>query len=143
MSSTEREAYDELCGYTLTHGDPAFIHQHVIDAFAAQTATDTSKPIHVTFALVGLYLYLEKGFTGRQVQQVHQQLARHRGNWPSFILPSTRGQLTAIDVMKAPEGPRRDRTIHDWCAAVWDAFSVNRTVVIRLLNERGIGSASR
>ena len=142
MSATQREAYDELCGYTLTHGDPAFIHQHVIDAFAAQNATDTSKPIQVTFALVGLYLCVEKGFTGRQVQQVHRQLARRRGNWPSFTLPSTRGQLTAIDVMKAPEGPERDRAIHEWCAVVWGAFTGNRSIIIGMLNERGIGSAT-
>ncbi len=137
-----RDAYDALCAYTLTLGDPAFIHQHVIDAFAAQNATDTSRPIHVAFALVGLYLHVERGFTGRQVQQVHQQLARHRGNWPSFTLPRTRGQLTAIDVMKAPEGPKRDRAIHEWCTAVWDAFAGNLTVVISLLNDRGFRPAT-
>jgi hypothetical protein len=139
MSATEREAYDELCAYTLTHGDPGFIHQHVVDAFAVQHASDTSKPIGVTFALVGLYLYVEKGFTGRHVQRVHQQLARHRGSWPSFILPSHRGAITAIDVIKAPEGPERDRAIHEWCDAVWNAFVANRHAVVGLLNDRGIG----
>jgi hypothetical protein len=33
----EKSAYDELCFYTLAHArqDPAFIHQHVVDAYAA------------------------------------------------------------------------------------------------------------
>ena len=42
---TDQAAYEELCYYTLAHGDPAFIHQHVVDAFAAQTADENIKPI--------------------------------------------------------------------------------------------------
>ena len=57
--AVDRAAYDELASYTLAHGDPAFIHQHVVDAFAAQHATDDSKPIGVAFALIGLYLHVE------------------------------------------------------------------------------------
>jgi hypothetical protein len=34
----EEDAYHELCAYTLQRGDAAFIHQHVVDAFAAQRA---------------------------------------------------------------------------------------------------------
>jgi hypothetical protein len=30
------DAYNELCCYTLAHGDASFIHQHVVDAFAAR-----------------------------------------------------------------------------------------------------------
>jgi hypothetical protein len=37
-----RAAYDEVYVYTM--GRPRFILQHVVDAFAAQTATDDSKP---------------------------------------------------------------------------------------------------
>ena len=53
---TERQAYDELYVYTMRHGGASFILQHVVNAFAAQTATDQTKPIEITFALVGLYL---------------------------------------------------------------------------------------
>jgi hypothetical protein len=38
-----RVAYDEVYVYTM--GRPQFILQHVVDAFAAQTATERSKPI--------------------------------------------------------------------------------------------------
>ncbi len=59
---TEHDAYNEMQAYTLAHGDPAFIHQHVVDAWSAQHANEHSKPIGVTFALVGLFLHVEKGW---------------------------------------------------------------------------------
>jgi hypothetical protein len=59
------DLYDQLSLYTLSHADPSFIHQHVVDAFAAQHADDRTKPITLTFALVGLYLHAERGFSGK------------------------------------------------------------------------------
>ena len=56
---SEHQAYDRLCAYTLNRGDAAFIHQHVVDAFAAQHAGGHTKAITITFALVGLYLHVE------------------------------------------------------------------------------------
>jgi len=52
---SEQERYDELACYTLAHPDPGFIHQNIVDAFGAQTATEADKPIKIAFALVGLY----------------------------------------------------------------------------------------
>src|SRR5260370_22891507 len=101
MVSNEN-AYNELCCYTLTHGDPAFIHQHVVDAFAAQNADERTKPIKLTFALIGLYLHVEKQFSGREVQRTHQFLAEGKRLWPSFPLPPDRGSLTPADVTSAP-----------------------------------------
>ena len=140
MLEAERDAYHELCAYTLTRGDAAFIHQHVVDAFAAQNATVTSKPISVAFALVGLYLLIEKRFTGRQVQRVHMELARKKPDWPRFTLPKDRGAMTAFDVMKSPEGAERDRAIHEWCASVWERFSGNRPTITSLLAARSMTS---
>src|SRR6266480_1424634 len=102
--STEQDAYHELAAYTLTHGDLTFIHQHVVDAWMAQHADEGTKPIGLTFALVGLYLHLEQGFSGRQVQRAHMQMGRQKRPWPRFALPAQRGAVTAIDVMAAPEG---------------------------------------
>jgi hypothetical protein len=68
VTSLEQEQYDELAYYTLAHPDPGFIHQNIVDAFAAQTATEADKPIKIAFALVGLYLCTVKGRTGRQAQ---------------------------------------------------------------------------
>jgi hypothetical protein len=133
----DEPAFHHLSAYTLTRGDAAFIHQHVVDAYAAQHADANTKPIKLTFALVGLYLLVEQEMTGRQVQRVHMRLARQKHQWPAFMLPHDRGGVTAADVMKAPEGPGRDRAIHDWCRSVWAAFSANREVVAELLKRHG------
>jgi len=133
------DAYNELCAYTLTHGDPAFIHQHVVDAYAAQRATSQSKPIGVAFSLAGLYLHVEKGVTGRQVQRAHMQMARQKRTWPAFVLPEDRGAVTVVDVMAAPEGVLRDKAIDRWCASVWGAFAGNRGAVVEFLREYHLG----
>src|SRR5262245_51287656 len=77
-----QDAFHELCYYTLSHRDPSFIHQHVVDAFAAQHSDAGTKPIKLTFTLVGLYLHVEKQFSGKHVQQVHMELARQKRGWP-------------------------------------------------------------
>ena len=126
-------AYDELCGYTLTLGDVTFIHQHVVDAYAAQNADEGTKPIKVTFALVGLYLHVEKGFTGKQVQRAHQFLVRRKRVWPAFALPRDRGAMSASDVIAQPAGEKRDAAIHAWCVCVWEAFRDCHSTVAALL----------
>ncbi|GHN01809.1 hypothetical protein WSM22_32980 [Cytophagales bacterium WSM2-2] len=61
MNSLPKDQFNELSYYTLGHHDTVyFIHQHIVDAFQAQTADNSTKPIGLTFSLVGLYLYLEK-----------------------------------------------------------------------------------
>jgi hypothetical protein len=134
----DEDAYHRLCAYTLTRGDAAFIHQHVVDAYAAQRADANTKPIKITFALIGLYLLVEHGTDGRQVQRAHLRLARQKHEWPVLLLPQDRGGLTAADVMRAPEGSERDLVIHDWCRSVWAAFSANRGIVAELLQRHGI-----
>ena len=125
---TEQEKLEELTAWTLALGDQAFVHQHVVDAWAAQHADEQSKPISVAFALIGLYLYLEKGFTGRQVQRVHMQLAQPHGrgagrkDWPEFPIPEKRGDVTISDVINAREG-QRVAAIERWCCSVWNAWT--------------------
>ena len=127
-----------MSAYTLTHGDRTFIHQHVVDAWAAQHARADSKPIGVFFALVGLYLYIEQGFTGREVQRAHMQLAKRPEPWPVGALPAARGRITALDVLAAPEGTARDAMIQVWAKSVWGAYAESRERVIELLRRRGI-----
>ena len=131
-------AYDQLQAYTLAHDDPSFIHQHVVDAWAAQQAHEQTKPIGLTFALVGLYLHVERGWSGRQVQRAHQHLARRKHQWPSFSLPHDRGGITAENVLAAPAGPERDRAIDAWCASVWAAYGEHHEAVAKLLHQHGI-----
>ena len=88
---TNRQAFDELCSYTLTHSDPKFIHQHVVDAFGAQNANEDENTIRLTFALVGIYLHLEYQFSPRQVQRAHVNLASRHQACSKFRLPDDRG----------------------------------------------------
>ena len=120
---SDQDAYYELACYTLGHADPAFIHQYIVDAYAAQHADERSKPIAVAFALAGLYLHLERQYSGRAVQQAHMQLAKQKNPWPRFTLPTFRGAMTAADVMRAAPGAARDEAIDRWSASVWAAWS--------------------
>lgn len=119
---SDRKQFDELCFYTLGHKSPAFIHQNAADAFTAQHAEEGTKPIAVVFALLGLYLHLEKGFTGRQVQLAHMELGRRRREWPRLPLPATTGRMGVGDVLAGEPGPERDARIGRWCASVWAAW---------------------
>lgn len=85
MQASPQDQFNELSFYTLQHPDQVyFIHQHIVDAYQAQTADQNTKPIALTFSLVGLYLYLEKNYTGRQVQQAHMRMAQHKQTWPTL-----------------------------------------------------------
>jgi hypothetical protein len=127
------DGYDDLAFYTLAHPDPAFIHQLVVDAYAAQAAGPDTKPVRLTFALVGLYLVVEKGFTGRQVQQVHRALAGKRKTWPTFPLPDQRGEITVRQVLAAAPGEARDAMIYRWCASVWEAYGERQEAIRELV----------
>jgi len=127
------EQFHELAFYTLAHADPCFIHQHVVDAFAAQNASESDKPIKVAFALIGLYLHVENGCTGREVQAAHVRLARDKRAWPRFSLPGARGAITAADVIAAAPGSDRDRMIEAWCRSVWEAFAESHEMVAQLV----------
>ena len=130
-----QEAYDELCCYTLAHGDPGFIHQHVVDAFIAQNADRNTKRIGLAFALIGLYLHLEKQFSGKDVQQAHMVLARGKRDWPTFPLPDDRGSITETEVLAAAPGAARDKAIDDWCQCVWSAYRESHQLVRQLASE--------
>lgn len=134
-----QDAYNLLASYTLTHPDPVFIHQHVVDAYAAQYADSKTKPIKITFALIGLCLYLEHGFTGKQVQLAHMKLGRFKKAWPIFSIPSNMGKVSISDVLEAPEGAARDAMIHTWSASVWSAWKDGHDAVRTIVkNELGV-----
>ena len=136
---TELEArYAELCTYTWPHGVRDFIHQHVVDSWGAQTAGPDTKPITIGCCLAGLYLHLEKGFTGREVQLAHMKMARRKQPWPAMALPADRGRMTAADVMLAPEGAARDAAIDAWCASVWQAFADSHDTIAALVRAHGV-----
>lgn len=137
--TVERDAYEALQCYTLSLGDSAFIHQHVVDAWTAQHASGGTKAIAVTFALVGLCLHVERGRSGREVQRVHMRLSRRGRVWPAFPLPVYRGAMTAVEVMAESPGQARAQAITRWCRSVWEAFGDSHRAVAELLQKHGVG----
>lgn len=126
------ELYNQLAFYTLAHPDPAFIHQLLVDAYGAQHADETTKPIAVLFSLIGLYLHLEKGYTGKQVQRAHMRLAKWPNTWPRLPLPHDRGDIHIDHVLAAEPGSARDAMIERWCASVWESFHESRVLVVEI-----------
>ena len=118
-----RSLMNELSYYTLGHGDPAFIHQHLVDAYGAQHVRRSKSTIGAAFALAGLYLAVERGFSGRQVQKMHMRMARTSKQWPRFEPPKDVRPLTVADVPAMQPGRRRDQELMRWCASVWAAWS--------------------
>ena len=126
-----RAAYDEVYVYSMSR--PRFILQHVVDAFVVQTANDESELIGVIFGLVGLYLHVERQFSGSEVQRVHMELGREKREWPSVELTGCLGRMTVLDVLNVSDGPQRDLAIDEWCRSVWKACASNRETIIGLL----------
>ena len=134
------DEYDELYAYTM--GRKNFILQHVVDAQMAQRAAAANPPdIGVIFALVGLYLHVEKGFTGIQVQNAHRVMGKVKRSWPNLVWPIERGAVTAATVMAMPAGQARDEGIDEWCKQVWSVFGANRSMVVALVHDYKIGQA--
>jgi hypothetical protein len=121
--TSQKDEFNELSFYTLGHPDTIyFIHQHCVDAFQAQTADKDTKPIGLVFSLIGLYLFIEKRRSGRQVQMAHMKLAQNKKKWPQLPLPTQRGAITVSNALRSEPGQERDQMIREWCASVWNAY---------------------
>lgn len=127
------EQYHELACCTLAQTSADFIHQHVVDAFAAQHASTSDKPIRLAFALVGLYLHIECNYNGKEVQRAHQAIAATKRAWPVFSAPEHRGNITIADVLATKSGADRDGMIDTWCRSVWAAFDGSHSAIERWL----------
>ena len=129
------EMRDELFGYTLTLGRGEFIHQHAVDAYAAQHRSSDTKPINQAAALIGLFLFVERGYNGRQVQLAHMKLGNKMKTWPLFEPPGERAALTVMDVLQAPAGAERDESVKHWARAVWEMWEVRHAEVEQWLRK--------
>jgi len=136
VSGECRQLSDELAQYTLTHRGPSFIHQHFVDAYGASHVGNVSKPIMGVFSLAGLYLFLEKGYTGREVQLAHMRMAGGKKDWPRFNPPTRRSPLTIANVLNADEGPSRDEALANWCRSVWQSWSADHSQITQLVEAR-------
>jgi len=126
--------HGELTGYTVMRGDKDFIHQLLVDTYAAQHADQRQPPIRLAFALIGLHLACDKGYTGKQVQHMHTLLARRSKTWPAFALPTQAGALTVLGVLQAQPGEQRDAMLRRWAQSAWEAWGQEHAHVKALLD---------
>ncbi|MDQ6748954.1 MAG: DUF5946 family protein [Candidatus Dormibacteraeota bacterium] len=129
-----RALMSDLTYYTLAHGDSSFIHQHLVDAYGAQHVRRSKSTVGAAFTLAGLYLALERGFTGRQVQQMHMRMSRTSRTWPAFEPPSDMGLMTVADVLATEAGPGRDEALMRWCRSVWTAWAPGQARVREMVD---------
>ena len=99
------QAYSDLQCSTVALRDARFTHQHVVDAYAAQHAGEKTRGISVVFGLIGLYLALEKGFSGKEVQRAHMRIARKKRAWPDLAPPRAPGRRLCHRCAGRPRGP--------------------------------------
>ncbi len=128
-----RARFDELSLYTVAQGRDYFIHQHVVDAYGAQHVNEDSKPIAAIFTLMGLYLWLERGFSGLQVQHMHVVFGKRKWSWPKIEPPCQGIAVNVATVLDAEPGPERDAMIRKWGDAVWGAYDETEKDKIRKL----------
>lgn len=125
----------KLSEYTQSLYDPSFPHQIAVDAYGAQHAGPTSRSITTAFALIGLCLLFNWGYTGRQVQKVHMILANRSKDWPRFNPPGIKDGLTVQDVIRAEHGGERDRMLRVWAESVWATWKKDHENVAKLIKK--------
>ena len=129
------QVYSDISSYTIAKRDAAFIHQHAVDAYAAQHAGGDARNISVAFGLIGLYLAVERGYTGLQVQLVHMHIARVRKDWPPFDPPGQPAGITVMDVLQSGTDAEKDAMIIKWMAAVWENWADRQEWVRAITDE--------
>lgn len=118
------------------------LHQLTVDAYAAQHAGDPSPPISTAFALIGLHLALDEGWSGSAVRAAHQFLAARNPTWPLFGAPEGSDWLTVADVALARNPVAHAERVERWAASVWNAWQPSHAA-IRGWAERVLPASAR
>jgi Family of unknown function (DUF5946) len=136
------QLFSDLSCYSVSKQDPEFIHQHVVDTYEAQHAGGGTRNITVTFGLIGLHLALERGCTGKQVQQAHLRIAKIRKNWPRLEAPLELAGITVLDVVNATDGAEKDAMIGRWMTAVWASWA-DRQAWVREITDQVLAESGK
>lgn len=129
------QLYGEVIGYELANiAALGRYHQRMVDAYAAQHPGADGPRITLAFALIGLFLAIERGWRGDEVRDAHQALARQHREWPRFESPTARGSLTVFDVALAGSVEAHAAAVEDWSAAVWSAWRPAHEAVATLVD---------
>jgi hypothetical protein len=131
----------ELVGFEL--GNALLVgryHQLTVDAYGAQHAGPPGgRRSYVAYSLAGLYLALERGWTGIQVRSFHAKMGRPDTTWPELRRPLSTGVLTVADVVAAgarlASADGHAETVERWARSVWDAWA-DQHEAVRALTHR-------
>jgi hypothetical protein len=130
------DLYSQLAFYTLAHQDRTFfIHQLVVDAHGASHIDEQSKPVAVCATLLGLWLFNEHGYTGKQVQDIHMELGNAMKEFSLLDVPNEKADITIFDVLEVKEGDARDEKIKEWSRAVWQLWKAKYPDIVSMLVE--------
>jgi hypothetical protein len=134
--------HGEVTSYVMQHAAALGRgHQTCVDAYAAQHVGPRMRPMTVCFALNGLYLVLERGWSGIAARDAHGHLARTvaREVWPSFEAPAGAGQLTVLDVALTDHAQAQAAAIEAWGRSVWATWSHVHDVVREMTDRQLAG----
>jgi hypothetical protein len=130
-------AYAEATTFAAGHlAVTGAVVQLTVDVYGAQHAGEPTPPIRVAYALVGLYLAVERGRDGDAVLAAHQRMGRPQEWWPTFDPPAEPGAVTIADVLAAgaaaesPDG--HVAAVRRWAEAVWQAWAPRHADVVAL-----------
>lgn len=102
-------------------GELAVWQQPAADAFTLQHWSGSMPPIRQAFALNGLYLVFELGYTGLQARAAHGRLAGTGAAWTTYEVPDHAGDMRASDVSIAAVAHCAD-DMASWGRTAWDAW---------------------
>lgn len=125
----------DLSYYTLSLHDDYFIHQLAVDAYAAQHIGIHTKSITITFALIGLFLFNERKYTGKQVQQAHIFLAHKTKTRPHFLMHNNHTSWITVQEVLRCDDEAKPEMIKKWSQSVWKEWKFESEKVTTLIDK--------
>jgi hypothetical protein len=114
--------------------DENFPHQLAVDTYAAQHNGANMKPVTITFALIGLHLAFERGYTGREVQKAHVLLGKLHGQCPGFTSIRNSNEINVSNVLQNISKDNYMRLPANWGRSVWESWKPEHENIRKLVD---------
>jgi len=113
--------------------DPAYfaIHRLTVDTYAAHHP-GIEKPQarnSVGFHLSRLCLFVEFGWTLKEIDAVTDEISAKSRAYPWLTPPTTRAAVSVRDVQAATTPEEHRESVRQWARAVWDNWGVHHAAV--------------
>lgn len=99
-------------------------HRFTVDAYAVQHPGDNSRRAvqSVYVHLARLYLQLERGINGKQVNYFMKKMINYKTEYKWLSPPDFSGTLNINDVAKAKNLEEHKTLVYKWAESVWSAW---------------------